>query len=334
MTDSSWTCRPSEPPFHLETPTAAQVLFGSPDPDQTDERHHGAASFFLQQPEDAVETKPLFEEETPIGFGAGDSEREVSASHFGNVKPKIYLPDETLVGSSSLQPTSDSQPAGVEPSSHLDMNSSCVGLPSRPPKGWEYSPSCSSTAGYLSSDSTDDKEDCESCLQACSSHVDETCWADRSHTVSHKSPKPLTPQIESKSGFGGEDSECNGSCKCMKLRAETRDAGTQTVSSFFEMCDASTQSCERKAQEVLEQPPATRGQHSSETQMPNKGIEKGSRPVRRAKVVLQRLRSPFLSLRGNEDGNEDGDGSLKPGGREGLPSEKEISHILSQRQEE
>ncbi|XP_072234074.1 uncharacterized protein [Leuresthes tenuis] len=302
----SWTCSSNEPLFHLETPTAARLLFGSPKPDcQTEERHQGRlVATFLNQPEDGEPEGDLNQEETQQLFEEDASRGFVSASHFG--KSKIYLPDEASVRSSALQTVPDPQSVGVEPSSCTDMNSPCVGQSTGPLTAWEYSPGCCCRADYLSSDSHDEEEGCEECLPAYTSHMDENC-ADLFHLNSQRSPKlfqpqPLTPQIKSQMNFGDNQevietfvcpekafqvqqigssmapsvsphllTQSSELCKCRKSWTETQDAGTQTVSSCTpETRDASSQT---KASgfswaqpDVSEQHPATERQSCTEPQ--------------------------------------------------------------------
>ncbi|XP_029318414.1 uncharacterized protein C12orf40 isoform X1 [Cottoperca gobio] len=99
----SWSCGSKPPLYQLKTPTAAQVLFRSPEPDNTKARgptRHDAP-FSLNQPEDKEpvldftlnqsETEQPFEGDVFRGFSTEECEREA----FGRGQSKIYLKDES-----------------------------------------------------------------------------------------------------------------------------------------------------------------------------------------------------------------------------------------------
>ncbi|GAA6233312.1 uncharacterized protein LOC120799693 isoform X4 [Lates japonicus] len=290
MTDSTpWSCGSNPPFYQLETPTAAQVLFGN---SELAKIEAGEVSFSLNQPEDKEpmldfmlnqsETEQRFEEEVFRGFSNEEYERQ--ASHFGSAKSKIYLKDGTPVQSSAPQTVPGSQSMEMEESSlpHLsncsDINFSCPGHNTGPMNGCGYSPSYSCRGGYLSSDSNDDEDYCQPCLQASSSsYMEQSYCADTPNLVSQEKPerpRPLTPVIKPQMNLRVdqrvmETAACpdkalgqqTGSstaqfasphplaqtqspdlCKCKKASGETRDAGTQTVETpAAETHDASTQ---------------------------------------------------------------------------------------------
>uniref|UniRef100_A0AAQ6APX7 Uncharacterized protein n=1 Tax=Amphiprion ocellaris TaxID=80972 RepID=A0AAQ6APX7_AMPOC len=168
MTDDvPWSCGSNL--FQLETSTAAQVLFGNPQPDKTEAGDCAGhtANFSLNQPEDnepildfmlnQSETKQQFEEDVFSGF----SHEEYEASHFGSAKSKIYLTDEKSIRSSTPQTVPDSQCTEVEFSNCTDMNFSCLGHHTGPMNGCNCSPNYSCGGGYYSSDSNDSSELCK-----------------------------------------------------------------------------------------------------------------------------------------------------------------------------
>nr|XP_008296184.1 PREDICTED: uncharacterized protein LOC103369284 [Stegastes partitus] len=106
MTDAvPWSCGSNF--FQLETPTAAQVLFGSTDETEAGDRSEQTTTFCLNQPEDdesildfmlnQSDTRQQFEEDVFSGF----SHEEYEASRFGSAKSKIYLTDEKSIRSST-----------------------------------------------------------------------------------------------------------------------------------------------------------------------------------------------------------------------------------------
>ncbi|XP_044042790.1 uncharacterized protein LOC122871572 isoform X2 [Siniperca chuatsi] len=260
MTDSiPWSCGSNPPLYQLETPSASQVLFGTTEPDNTEANDHARheVTFSLNQPEDREgmldftlnqsETEQQFEEDVFRGFSTEECERE--ASHFGRGKSKIYLKDETPVKSSTPQTVPDSQCIGTEVSNCPDMDFSCLEHNNGPMNGCDYSPSYSCRRGYLSSDSNDDEECCEPCLQAASSYMDQVCCADslnqnlgpdKALGSNSQQTGGNTAQFESPQDLAHTQS--SALCKCKKTSNATQDAGTQTVGNpTAETCDASTQ---------------------------------------------------------------------------------------------
>ncbi|XP_033987515.1 uncharacterized protein LOC117483327 isoform X2 [Trematomus bernacchii] len=216
MADSiSWSCGSKPPLYQLKTPTAAEVLFRSPKPDNTEamDQARRDVSFSLNQPE-GEETEQQFEGEVFRGFSTEECEEE--AAHYGRGPSKIYLKDETPAESSQTVP--DSQCMEVEDSDFIrfsnctDMNfckflkhlqlslpfivymlekrqyiekvfffltpAACLEHNNVLMNGCEYSPSYSCRRGYLSSDSDDEEECCQPYLQASSSYMDPACCAE------------------------------------------------------------------------------------------------------------------------------------------------------------
>ncbi|KAI4803274.1 hypothetical protein KUCAC02_006825 [Chaenocephalus aceratus] len=268
----SWSCGSKTPLYQLKTPTAAEVLFGSPKPDNTEamDQARRDVSFSLNQPEgeeamldftlNQSETEQQFEGEVFRGFSTEECEEE--AAHYGKGPSKIYLKDETPAESSQTVP--DSQSMEVEDSDLIhfsnctDMNLSCLEHNNVLMNGCEYSPSHSCGRGYLSSDSDDEEECCQPYLQASSSYP--ACCAEslNPNPVSqgnpeqrHIKPRPLTPLLKPQSfrdkqtlvenisfPVPSPQAQCSEMCKCQKKANETRDAGTQTAAVT---CDAETQ---------------------------------------------------------------------------------------------
>ncbi|XP_024864784.1 uncharacterized protein LOC112451027 [Kryptolebias marmoratus] len=262
MTDSlSWSGKPKPPPFRLERP-AARVLFGSPEPGQTDVKNGVADAFFLDRPEESEpalnfplhlsDTERPFEEDVFRRFAGVDYETE--GFDDGNPKSKIYLTDEASVGRSTPQIV-PAQNTGSELLDGTDVKSSCLAQNTEPLNGCEHSPTCSCKAGYLGSDSSDDESCCETCLQASAFYADEP----------RCEPGPRSPPLGSKTNPGDDrmiEAQTRASgrptappapprsrqpCGCRRTPAETRDAGTQTLSGCAAGArDASTQ-CESEA---------------------------------------------------------------------------------------
>ncbi|TKS90989.1 hypothetical protein D9C73_025122 [Collichthys lucidus] len=282
MIDSIPWSRGSNPPFYqLETPSAAQVLFKSPQPDNTETRDHARhkVTFSPNQPEDREpmldftldqsETEQHIEEDIFRGFNTGECDRD--ASYFGSGKSKIYLKDETSVRSSTPQTVPDPQCREEEEataylSSRTDMNFSCLEHNNSPMNSCDCSPSYSCEGGYLSTDSNADEE--------CNHQA---CCADslNPNLALQGQPRLLTPLLKPKMNFRdeqevmentpppdkaiGSNSQHLGShtaqfnspqaqtqssepCKCKKTPNDSRDAATQTVDiPAAETCDASTQ---------------------------------------------------------------------------------------------
>ncbi|XP_034719850.1 uncharacterized protein LOC117938963 isoform X1 [Etheostoma cragini] len=191
MTDCiPWSCGSNPGLYQLETPTAAQVLFRSPGPENTEahrDRARHEVTFCLNQPEDKdpvldftlnqSEAEQQFDGDVFRGFSTEECERE--ACHFERGTSKIYLKDETP----APQTVPDPQCMEVEGSKHVhlskftDIHFSCLEHNNGPMNDCEYSPSYSCSGGYLSSDSNDDEECCQPCLQATCSYMDQACCA-------------------------------------------------------------------------------------------------------------------------------------------------------------
>ncbi|CAK6949779.1 uncharacterized protein LOC122974860 isoform X2 [Scomber scombrus] len=270
----SWSSG-SKPAFYqLETPTAAQVLFGSPEPNKARGLVRNQVTFSLNQVGDKEpvldftlnqsESEQQFEEDVFRGFS--NEEYDTDASHFGSVKPRIYLKEETPVKSIAPQTVPDSQCMGVELSNCTDMNCSCLEDNNGSMNGYECSPSYSCRAGYLSSESNDDEECCQPMDHTCSADaVNLNLGSQGNPTHSDYRPEPLTPCIQPQTNtrdyqkLTENDLRSNGTaqfvsphllaqtpiskkCKCDKTSNEMRDAGTQTIDiSPAETCEASTQ---------------------------------------------------------------------------------------------
>ncbi|TNN55183.1 putative protein C12orf40 [Liparis tanakae] len=346
MTDCiPWSCAPDPPLFQLETPTAAHVLFRSPERRNTEawDQAGREVTFSLGQLEDKEpvldftlhreESQQRFEGEVFRGFSTGECDEEVAAC--------------------------------LE---HSDGHAN----------GSEYSAGCSCSGGYLSSDSDDDEE----CRQppglqaAASSHVDRVFCADGldSCTASQGSekqrlskPRPVTPLLNPGTGFRDNQevtgnavvqvkgwasnappalaqSQSSEPCACKKTPAETREAGTQTAGNLAaETRDTWTQCGGPEAGrldarpppvDVSVRPPATGRQtdtaaeprahtppshkwgsgekHTPWTRTPsNETIGAGSSFVNKSadgRAVLQRPRNPFLEALGGTDGGGKDDG--------------------------
>ncbi|XP_071370364.1 uncharacterized protein [Centroberyx affinis] len=234
-----WSSGSNTPLYQPETPTVARVLFGSPEPDNTEARQHARhkVMFCLNQPEDKEpmlsftlnqsETEEQFEEQVFRGFSNEDYGSE--ASPFGRAKSKIYLKEETPIRPSRTQNAPDSQHRGSETNSLTqlsdctDMDSSCAGLNNGPLVCCELSPSYSSRGGYFSSDSDDDEDGCQSCLHSGSSCMDQACSAEAPNPnqgsqgnpkQGHSQPGPLLQQTKPKVNFrddqrAAENMACN-----------------------------------------------------------------------------------------------------------------------------
>ncbi|XP_078137644.1 uncharacterized protein redic1 isoform X3 [Sander vitreus] len=279
MTDRiPWSCGSNPAPYQLETPTAAPVLFRSSEPDNT-EAHRDQArhevTFCLNQPEDKEpmldftlnqsEAEQQFEGDVFRGFSTEECEREgketfyinpndfpaednvkfdFSAGHFGRGNSKIYLKDETP----APQTVPDPQRMVVEGSDHIhlsnctDMRFSCLEHNSGPLNDCEYTPSYSSSGGYRSSDSNDDEECCQPCLQAASSYMDQACYADSlnpnqgtQHTQGnpkqrHTKPRPPNPLLKPK--MNSRDNQKvmeNVSFQVKALESNSRRTGRNTT---------------------------------------------------------------------------------------------------------
>ncbi|KAG7497778.1 hypothetical protein JOB18_043830 [Solea senegalensis] len=248
MTESmTWSCGSNPPLFPLETPTAAQVLFGSPEPHVTEARLHARhkVSLSLNQSQNmdftlnqsVTEQQP--EDDVFKVFSCDDSGKD--AFQFR----KIYLKDGTPVKSSAPQTVPESQFMEMEHCSCSDANFLCPGHNTDPENGCGYSPSYSCGGRSFISDSQDVEKYCPLRLQASDSqsgpHTPLTRYTDEKVTENPTCPdKPSGSDIlqtESSTTQFGLDL-----CKCNKPSAQTRDAGTQTAGDpVAERRDASTQ---------------------------------------------------------------------------------------------
>ncbi|XP_026182095.1 uncharacterized protein redic1 isoform X2 [Mastacembelus armatus] len=185
--DTPWSCGSYPSFYQLETPTAAQVLFGRPEPD-IEVRVRGSGRpevrFSLSQPEDKEpildlklnqsETEHQFEEDVFSGFSNDVCERE--AFNLGSAKSKIYLQDETPVRPLTPQTVPDSQSMGGEHSNSTYMNFLYPGHNTGPMNGCEC---YSCREGCLSSDTDDDELVFQPCPQAsASSYIHQACCTD------------------------------------------------------------------------------------------------------------------------------------------------------------
>ncbi|XP_069556174.1 uncharacterized protein [Brachyistius frenatus] len=266
MTDAvPWSCGSNPPPFRLETPTAAQVLFASPEPDKTEAGDR--VTFSLNQSEDSEpmldfmlnqsEAQQQFDEDVFRGFSNEKYEREgQSASQFGSAKSKIYLRDETSIKSSTPQTVPDSRCMGAELSTCTDMDFSaaCLGHNTEATNGCECSPSYSCGGGYLSSDSNDEEDCCLPCLQTSASFMDRACSADSLNTNSGSQgnpkerlsdPRPFTPLRKPKTDFR-EDRRVleNVACPDEASKSEDRQRGGSTAPFLSPRSAAQTRSSE------------------------------------------------------------------------------------------
>ncbi|XP_040000928.1 uncharacterized protein LOC120799693 isoform X3 [Xiphias gladius] len=273
MTDClPWTCASNPSLYKLETPTAAKILFGSPEPDKTEVRDcaRHEVSYSINQPEDKEplldftlnqsETEQQFEEDVFRGFSNEEYEREgeyclkplnnhneyfvlmltlnlILASHM-SAKSEIYLKDGPPVKSSTPQTVVDSQCMGMKLSNCNDINFSCPGHNTGPMNGCGYLPSYSCRGGYLSSDSNDDEEYCQPCLQSsASSYMEQGCCADTPNQGSHQKPKqrhsqprPLTPPIKPKINLRVDQEVMeNVACWDKALGSNGQQRGSSTV---------------------------------------------------------------------------------------------------------
>uniref|UniRef100_A0A3Q1I3R8 Uncharacterized protein n=1 Tax=Anabas testudineus TaxID=64144 RepID=A0A3Q1I3R8_ANATE len=121
--DNPWSCASNPLVYQLETPKAAQVLFGNAEPDKMEIRQDARQDvrFSFSQPAvdepildftlNQLETEQQFEEDVFRGFFNDEYKRE--AKYVGRAKSKIYLKDETPIKSATPQTVPDSE-CGVE----------------------------------------------------------------------------------------------------------------------------------------------------------------------------------------------------------------------------
>ncbi|TDG96794.1 hypothetical protein EPR50_G00232700 [Perca flavescens] len=298
MTDCiPWSCGSNRAPYQPETPTAARVLLRSPEPDKTeahrDQARHEVA-FCLNQPEDKEpmldftlnqsEAEQQFEGDVFRGFSTEECERE--AGHFGRGNSKIYLKDETP----APQTVPDPQRMVVEGSDHIhlsnctDMHFSCLEYDNGPMNDCEYSPSYSCSGGYRSSDSNDDEECCQPCLQAASSYMDQACCADSlnpnqgtQHTQEnpkqrHTKPRPPTPLQKPKMNCREINQKVmeNVSFQVKALESNSRQTGSNTAQCASPQALAQTPSselckCKRTSSETRDAGTQTADSPAAET---------------------------------------------------------------------
>ncbi|CAJ1054412.1 uncharacterized protein LOC117805365 isoform X1 [Xyrichtys novacula] len=265
MTDSIPQSDESNPLlYQLETPTASQVLFGSPD-----KEGHAAHEvvFSLNQSEDTEPmldftlnqsvTEQQFEDDVFRGFSSEDQEETA----FAGTKSKIYLRAETPGRSSTPQTVPDSQYMEVESSSCPDMNCSCLqqnyGV-------CDNFPGYPCVKGFQISNSDTDETCCQLCMGQTGCEDGQRHSQQSLHTPSPQLKKiqEVTQSFTCSNNDKGSDSQQSGSttvqfespsvlaeaqgvqlCKCKRTSGETRDAETQTDDKpTAKTCDASTQS--------------------------------------------------------------------------------------------
>ncbi|XP_028306383.1 uncharacterized protein redic1 isoform X2 [Gouania willdenowi] len=273
MTDPiSWSC--VDPPlFQLQTPTAAQVLFASPEPEITEATDCvRRAENFSEEKEtmdfmnDPSESKEQVEDGVFKGFTNDQCEPEVSATYSlsQNAHMKIYLTGETP---SSTCTESEQQCVDMEFPECTDKSFSCNDHSTESTE--EY------VTGYLSADSDDDEELCQICQEnnPIQSQTKPRYEAELTHEddFTEKTCQSQNQQIQSRSG---EKMEL---CTWRELPTERKDAGTQTEHSRAAGArDASTQCSfgensgsistgfnHLPSTELSDQPVATRGQESA-----------------------------------------------------------------------
>ncbi|XP_077957723.1 regulator of DNA class I crossover intermediates 1 isoform X5 [Gasterosteus aculeatus] len=167
MTDGSpWSCGSNPSLYQLETPTAARVIFKSPENKECLNPARDQVTFPFNQLEDKQpilefglsqsETEQRYDGDGFRGFSLGECGREAPVFRGGT--SKIYLTDETPAPSSTPQTVPDTQSLEVAGSDHVclsncaDENFSCFEH-SGPLNGCECSPSYSCSRGYFGSDS-------------------------------------------------------------------------------------------------------------------------------------------------------------------------------------
>ncbi|KAM7366981.1 hypothetical protein PAMP_014911 [Pampus punctatissimus] len=333
--------------YQLEKPTAAQVLFGNPEPDKARDSARHEVTFSLNQAGDKeptldftlnqAENEQQFED---VFRGFSNEEYDRDASHFGSAKPKIYLKEETVVKSSSPQTVPDSQCMGVE-----------------------------------------DEECCQQMNQTCyADTINSNLGSQGNQTQSHSNPRPPTPYIkpqkntrdyqkvmENDKALRSKDTAqfvshlldqtpSSEQYKCKKIANQMRDAGTQTVAiSTAETCDASTQcslvldsvsnlyqapvdvSVQRSAtgrQTGCTDAAAESNTHTASTANPSSGGKhlpwsksKLTTDNGEGKVILQRPINPFVDVLSVTDGRgkQVGEGRDERGQQENGPLMKDHS---------
>ncbi|KAM7378051.1 hypothetical protein PAMA_013109 [Pampus argenteus] len=323
----SWSCGSNLAFYQPEKPTAAQILFGNPEPDEARDSARHEVPFSLNQAGDKepsldftlnqAESEQQFEEDVFRGFSNEEYDRDACFEH-----------------------------------NNGSMN------------GCESSPSYSCRGCYLSSDSNDDEEYGQQMDQTCYADIINSNLSSQGNlTQSHSNPRPPTPNIKPQNNTGDyqkvmendkalrskgaaqfvshllDQTPSSQQCKCKKIPNQMRDAGTQTVDiSTAETCNASTQCClvldsasnlYRAPVDVSVQRSATGRQtgctdaaaesntHKTSTANPSSGGKHLAWSKRKfttdngeGKVVLQRPINPFVDVWSVTDGRgkPDGDG--------------------------
>ncbi|XP_029017092.1 uncharacterized protein LOC114861725 isoform X2 [Betta splendens] len=202
-----WAVTSNQPLYQQET--AAQVLFGNPEPVETEVRDHSSQEgrLSLNGPVDKdpmlemLEREQQFKEDVFRGFCTEEYKRE--ALYAGRPKSRIYLRRGTPNRSSTPQTVPDSE-SGMKLSSSIYTNLSGSGHKTGPGNSCEHLPSCSCREGYLSANSNDEEECCQLCFNTpASSCVNQAgCETPRVKEGSQSKPKerhaqrsPFTPLI-------------------------------------------------------------------------------------------------------------------------------------------
>ncbi|KAL6116969.1 redic1 [Pungitius sinensis] len=178
-----WSCGSNPPLNQLEPPTAARVVYRSPEPENKEcldpaRDTQTILEFSLSQ----SETEQRYDDDSFRVFSPRECGRE--APLFVGGTSKIYLTDETPAPSSTTQSVPGSQFIEVAGSNRMclsnctNKNFSCFEHNSGHMNGRECSPSYSCSRGYFSSDSHDGEEGCQPHLQATSSKLDHAFCAD------------------------------------------------------------------------------------------------------------------------------------------------------------
>ncbi|XP_029902302.1 uncharacterized protein LOC115355584 [Myripristis murdjan] len=214
------------------------------------------------------ETEEPFEREVFRGFDDEEYRRE--DSHFWEEKPKICLTEETPIRPSrAQQKVLDSQCRGPEANSlsqlcdHSDMDSSYSGDNNCSLHNCGFLSSYSCRGSSLSSDSDDDEDRCQQCLQACTSYIERPCSAEIPNPIQVVPEQQHHRGLNVKENMACTDEACGGSekqtaqfvsahplheskssqmHKCKTASHESRDVGTQTADiPARQTCDAETQ---------------------------------------------------------------------------------------------
>ncbi|KAM9845827.1 uncharacterized protein redic1 [Aulostomus maculatus] len=337
MTDGiPWSCGSNPPFYQLEAPSAARVLFGSPESDET----RGLAFPLNQEPMldfslHQAESQLHFEEGVFIGFS--NEEYEIEASQFGSEQSKIYLQDGTPVKPSTPQTVPD--PQCMELSNCTDI--SC---PEHSTSTCECSSDYSCGGDDVSSDSDDEGGCCQPVDRACcADSVNQTLSSQGKHSLQIPST-PHTQEIPSQYQKATEkdqslqsnhtpspglldQSQSSGICKCKKTANETQDAGTQTPDISPETCDAATQ-CSLLSESVSKDPgPSFRPPRVS-LPHPATGRQTSYTDAHTASSAQKKLRITYPSSVLNRPTNDRGwEHGGNRGQREPGPQVKDLSNV-------